>query len=389
MTALHTLLQRYVDEGAVPGAVALIAHGGRVEVQAAGTAGVGSSTPMARDTIFRIASITKPIVAAAVLMLIEDGRIGLDDPVAPWLPELEKPRVVRTPDAPVDDTVPAVRPITVRHLLDFTAGYGFTSDFSKPALAPLFTELKQGPPRPQEVAATDEWMAALARVPLLHQPGDTWLYNTCSELQGVLIARVSGRSLGDFLAERIFEPLGMQDTGFSVPATELDRFTSHYRNNPDGGGLELVDAPDGQWSSEPAFLSGAGGLVSTVDDWHAFARMMLAEGTSDAGHRLLSPDSVRAMVTDQLTEAQRVGSDLFLEGQGWGYGAGVDLAAAHPWNAPGRYGWVGGTGTSAHLHPATGAVGILLTQVELGGPTPPTLLEEFWHLTNMSGRSPA
>ncbi|MBC9719317.1 beta-lactamase family protein [Streptomyces sp. TRM66268-LWL] len=381
MTALHTLLQRYVDDGTVPGAVALIARGDRVEVQAVGTASAGGATPMTRDAIFRIASITKPIVAAAVLMLIEDGRIGLDDQVARWLPELEKPQVVRTPDAPVDDTVPAVRPITVRHLLDFTAGYGFTSDFSKPALAPLFTELNQGPPRPQEVAPTDEWMAALARIPLLHQPGETWLYNTCSELQGVLIARVSGRSLGEFLAERIFEPLGMQDTGFAVPAADLGRFTSYYRTGPDGS-LELVDAPDGQWSTEPAFLSGAGGLVSTVDDWHAFARMILAEGVSDTGHRLLSPESVRAMLTDQLTAGQRAGSDLFLEGQGWGYGAAVDLEPVHPWSVPGRYGWVGGTGTSAHLHPGTGAVGILLTQVELGGPTAPTLLREFWQLTN-------
>ncbi|WP_093618057.1 serine hydrolase domain-containing protein [Streptomyces indicus] len=378
MTTLRTLLQRHVDEGTVPGAVALVARGDRTEVQAVGAAGLGSGAPMGRDTIFRIASITKPITAAAVLMLVEDGRIGLDDPVAPWLPELEKPQVVRTPDAPVDDTVPALRPITVRHLLDFTAGYGFSSDFSKPALAPLFTELKQGPPRPQEIPAPDAWMAALGRIPLLHQPGEAWLYNTCSELQGVLIARLTGQSLADVLAERIFAPLGMKDTGFVVPAADLGRFTSYYRNGPEGG-LELVDAPEGQWSTEPAFLSGAGGLVSTVDDWHAVARMLLADGAG-----LLAPDSVRAMLTDQLTEAQRAGSDLFLEGQGWGYGGAVDLDTTHPWSIPGRYGWIGGTGTSAHLVPATGTVGILLTQVELGGPTPPALMREFWQLMKES-----
>ncbi|MFI6939214.1 serine hydrolase domain-containing protein [Streptomyces sp. NPDC050418] len=379
-TPLRTLLQRHVDEGTLPGAVALIARGDRIQVEAVGAATLGSGPAMARDTLFRIASITKPVMAAAVLMLIEDGRIGLDDPVARWLPELEKPQVVRTPDAPLADTVPAVRPITVRMLLDFTAGYGFSSDFTHPATGPLFGALRQGPPRPQEVAALDAWMAALARIPLLHQPGETWLYNTCSELQGVLVERVTGGPLDAFLAERIFEPLGMKDTGFCVPAADLGRFASYYRTGTEG--FELVDAPDGQWSTRPAFLSGAGGLVSTVDDWHAFARLLLADGVTDDGRRLLSGASVRAMRTDQLTAAQRVGSDLFLEGQSWGYGGAIDLDASRQGSLPGRYGWVGGTGTCAHLTPATGRVGILLTQVEVGGPTPATLLHEFWELTN-------
>ena len=147
--------------------------------------------------------------------------------------------------------VPAARPITVADLLTFRAGYGFPSDFSLPGGRLLFSELKQGPPQPQLVAAPDEWMAALARIPLLHQPGEAWLYNTCSDILGVLIARASGRPLPEFLAERLFEPLGMADTGFAVPAAKLDRFTSYYRAGA-GGGLELVDAPDGQWSSPPA-----------------------------------------------------------------------------------------------------------------------------------------
>jgi CubicO group peptidase (beta-lactamase class C family) len=376
MSRLRGILQTYVNNGSVPGAVGLIARGDRVEVQAVGCTGIDGTYPMARDSIFRIASITKPITAAAVMMLVDDGQITLDDPVGSWLPELASPAVVRTPAGSVDDVVPAIRPITVADLLTFRAGYGFPSDFSLPAVRLLVSELKQGPPQPQLVVAPDEWMAALARIPLLRQPGEAWLYNTCSDILGVLIARVSGRPLPEFLAERLFGPLGMADTGFEVPARKLDRFTSYYRTGP-AGGLELVDAPGGQWSSLPAFPSGAGGLVSTVDDWHRFARMLLAGG-SLGGRQLLSAASVQQMTTDQLTPSQRDASRLFLEGQGWGFGGSVDVEAIDPWNVTGRYGWVGGTGTAAHVTASTGAVAILLSQLELAGPTPPALMREFW-----------
>jgi CubicO group peptidase (beta-lactamase class C family) len=182
--------------------------------------------------------------------------------------------------------------------------------------------------------------------------------------------------LPEFLAERLFEPLGMADTGFEVPAGKLDRFTSYYRTDT-AGGLELVDAPGGQWSRLPAFPSGAGGLVSTADDWHCFAKMLLADGSA-GGRQLLSPASVRQMTTDQLTRSQRDASWLFLEGQGWGFGGSVDVEAIDPWNVPGRYGWVGGTGTAAHVTASTGAVTILLSQLELAGPTPPALMQDFW-----------
>jgi len=377
MTDLLDVLQPHVGDGSAPGVVGLVARGDSVEVQAVGAVDVEGTAPMARDSIFRIASITKPITAAAVMMLVEDGRIALDEPVGQWLPELASPSVVGTPASPVDDVVPADRPITVLDLVTFRAGYGFPSDFSLPAVGLLFSELKQGPPQPQLVAAPDEWMAVLSRIPLLHQPGEVWLYNTCSDILGVLIARVAGRPMPEFLAERLFEPLGMVDTGFEVPAGKLDRFTGYYRPGS-AGGLELVDGPDGQWSSLPAFPSGAGGLVGTVDDWHAFARMLLADGRTVEGHRLLSPASVRQMTTDHLTEAQRDAGRLFLEGQGWGFGGSVDVAAVDPWNVPGRYGWVGGTGTAAHITPSTGAVSILLSQLEMAGPTPPALMRDFW-----------
>ncbi|MFI1399343.1 serine hydrolase domain-containing protein [Streptomyces sp. NPDC020681] len=379
MTALHDLLEKNIGhggDGSVPGAVALVARGDRVDVQAAGTLDAEGTAPMARDSIFRIASITKPIIAAAVMMLVEEGRIALGEPVGEWLPELASPKVVRTPASPVDDVVPAAGPITVFELLGSRAGHGFPSDFSLPAVGPLFSELKQGPPQPQLVVAPDEWMARLSRIPLLHQPGEAWLYNTSSDIQGVLIARVAGRPLPEFLAERIFEPLGMADTGFEVPAAKLDRFTSYYRTGP-AGGIELVDAPDGQWSSVPAFPSGAGGLVSTADDWLAFARMLLAEGTVGGG-RLLSPASVRQMTTDHLTRPQREAGALFLEGQGWGFGGCVDVEPVDPWNVPGRYGWVGGTGTAGHIVPSTGTVTILLSQLEMSGPTAPALMRDFW-----------
>ncbi|WP_327684637.1 serine hydrolase domain-containing protein [Streptomyces sp. NBC_00467] len=376
MTSLHDILKDQVDKGSVPGAVALVARGDRVEVETAGSVDAEGTAPMARDSIFRIASITKPVVAAAAMMLVDDGLVALDEPVSTWLPELSSPVVVRTPDAPVDDVVPAARSITLFDLLTFRAGYGFPSDFSLPAVAPLFGDLKQGPPQPQTVAGPDAWMAALSRIPMLHQPGDTWLYNTCSDILGVLIARAAGRPLPEFLRTRLFDPLGMADTAFAVPVGKRGRFTSAYREGHSGG-LDLVDAPDGQWSTPPAFPSGAGGLVSTADDWLAFARMLLAGGTVD-GRRLLSAASVRQMTTDHLTASQRADSELFLEGQGWGFGGSVDVAAVDPWNVPGRYGWVGGTGTAAHITPSTGTVSILLTQREMSGPTPPALMREFW-----------
>ncbi len=346
----------------------------------AGAATLGGSTPMRRNSVFRLASVTKPIVAAAAMTLVEDGVIAPADPVAAWLPELASPLVVRTPQSPVDNVVSAVRPITVLDLLTFRAGYGFPSDFSLPAVAPLFAELKQGPPRPQAVPGPDAWMAALSRIPLLHQPGDGWLYNTCSDILGVLVARAADRPLPAYLAERLFEPLGMTDTGFSVAPGALDRFTGYYRagEGSSESGPELVDAPDGQWSRPPAFPSGAGGLVSTVDDWYAFGRMLLAGGLTDDGRRVLSAESVRQMVTDHLTPAQRAESGLFTEGQGWGFGGSVDVEITAPWNVPGRYGWVGGTGTSAHIIPSTGTVAVLLTQMELAGPAAPQLMRDFW-----------
>ena len=369
---LQGLVQSAVDNGSVPGAVALVARGDAVEVAAAGTAELGGRTPMARDSIFRIASLTKSVASALALLLIEQGRIGHDDPIATWLPELAHPKVVRTPDAPLDDVVPARRPITVADLLTSRAGWGFPDDFTWPAIGALFDKGSQQHGRdPQLVPAPDQWLKNLAEVPMVFQPGERWLYNTCSDILGALMARATDTPLPQLMAELVFEPLGMTDTGFAVPAEQIARFTSGYA--PGEHGLDLVDPREGQWSTLPAFPSGAGGLVSTVDDYHAFARTLLPGATG-----LLSERSVREMTTDHLTAEQRAASRLFLEGQGWGSGGSVDIAPVEPWNVVGRYGWTGGTGTTAHVIPATGTVAVLMTQVAMTSPTPVPLQRDFW-----------
>lgn len=385
MTSLQDLLRKHVDSGAAPGLVALVAKGEDVDVQVAGLADVRSGSPMARHSIFRIASVTKPIIAAAAMMLVEDGRMALPDPVTRWLPELGSAWVLRTPASPVEDVVPARRPITVYDLLSSRAGYGFPADFSLPVVR-LLLELQPGP-QPRLLPDPDEWLARLARIPMLSQPGEAWLYNTSSDILGVLIARIAGRPLPEFLAERVFEPLRMTDTGFDVPAGKWDRFTSLYWRT-EAGDLERIEDPDGQWSVPPAFPSGAGGLVSTVDDMHAFMRMLLAGGMAD-GHRLLSPESVRRMTTDQLTRSQREASEIFLEGQGWGFGGSVDVQPLDPWNVPGRYGWIGGTGTAAHLTAATGVITILFSQMEMTGPSATAVMRDVWRYAAQASAGPA
>jgi CubicO group peptidase (beta-lactamase class C family) len=367
---LAEALRPLVDTGMVPGLVAAVARGEDVEVVVLGDRAVGGP-PMAEDSLFRIASITKPMITALALTLVADGTIDLEQPVGDLLPELSSPVVVRSPAGSPDDTVPAARPITVRHLLTSTNGHGFPSDFSAPVAQLLVERLLQGPPQPQRVAPPDEWMGILGRIPLLHQPGEGFTYNAAFDILGVLVARAAGRPLPELMAARVFEPLGMTDTGFAFPAGTADRRTTYYRHAE--AALVEQDAPDGQWSTVPAFPSGAGGLVSTLNDVLAFQRMLL-EGGGD----LLPTALVTAMTTDQLTPAVRATDTVFLDGQSWGLGGGVDIERRHAWNVPGRYGWVGGTGTSAYVVPADGSVAVLLTQVELAGPTGSQVIEGFW-----------
>jgi CubicO group peptidase (beta-lactamase class C family) len=363
-------LARHVDSGDVPGAVAVVARGDEVDISVVGDQAYGGAA-MRPDSLFRIASAGKPITAAAALSLVADGRLTLTDAVGDLLPELASPRVLRVPTGALDDAVPVARPITVRDLLRSTNGHGFPGDFSAPVVEILMQRLHQGPPRPQLTPPPDEWMARLAAVPLVHQPGEGFTYNTSYDILGVLVSRAAGRPFADYVTQRILQPLGMTDTGFTFPTRTAERTTSYYRRAADGS-AELVDAPDGQWATEPAFASGAGGYVSTVADLLAFQRMLLHGGD------ILPAELVTAMTTDQLTPDIRATNPVFLNGQSWGFGGGVDVERRQPWNVPGRYGWVGGTGTSTYIVPADGSVAIVLTQMELGGPVGAPVLETFW-----------
>jgi len=362
VTSLQVLADAACEAGAVPGAVALLSRRGQVEVACAGVRTVDGE-PMTRDTVFRIASLTKPITAAAVMVLVERGRLRLDDPVNGLLPELADPSVLRSVDSPVDDAgnlEPAKRAITLRDLLTFQAGHGVPEKFDAPIVKVLFEQLAEGPPRPQQHPDTPEWMGRLARVPLLHQPGEGWTYNIGSEILGVLLARAADAPLAEVLAETVLDPTEMADTGFWAERT--DRLASYYRRGETG--LELVDPPAGQWARPPPFPSGGGGLLCTVDDWHAFARMLLSGG-KHRGRRVLAERSVAAMMTSHVDGGPQ---HLFLDGQGWGFGGSVDIRLNSRWNVLGRYGWVGGTGTAGYVIPSSDTVVIWMGQVELSGP---------------------
>src|SRR5438552_2572693 len=327
LSSMHEVMVGYVERGEVPGLVTLVSRRGEVHVDVIGTQAFGDSPPMRRDTIFRISSMTKPIIAVATMILVEECKLRLDEPVDALLPELAERKVLKRLDGPLDDTVPAKRPITVRDLLTFRMGFG--QMMAPPDAYPILKaaseqQIGMGPPSPSTLPAPDEWMRRLGRLPLMHQPGERWLYNTGSDVLGVLIARVSGQTFDAFLRERIFEPLGMKDTGFSVPPEKLDRLPGCYVANPGTGALDTYDdARDSDWSRAPGFPSGAGGLVSTVDDYRAFCQMMLDKGRYARG-RILSRPSVELMTTDHLTPAQKQGAELFFgDHSSWGFGVEV------------------------------------------------------------------
>ena len=335
------MFDKYVDNGVLPGLVSLVSREGSTRVEVLGRVAF-DGPEMQRDSLFRVASFTKPIIAAAAMILVDELRLSMDSPVADLLPELAHPVVLRQPDGPLEDTVPAGRPITLRDLLTFRLGLG---ESDNPALRQREAELELhtfGPPVPRSPLEPDEWMRRLATLPLQFQPGERWLYSTSSHVLGVLISRATGQPLEDFLRERIFEPLGMRDTGFT--ASDPARLTTAYV------GDDVLDpAADSQWLVPPSFPDASGGLISTVDDFHAFARMLLA-----GGDRVLSPAAIAEMTTDQLTPAQRAAAVDFLgPDTGWGYGLSV---------GGGRYGWAGGLGTLWSTTPADQTISILLTQ---------------------------
>jgi CubicO group peptidase (beta-lactamase class C family) len=334
---------------------------------------VGGTEPMRRDTIFRISSLTKPIAAAAAMSLVEDGLLDLDEPLDRLVPELANRRVLRRLEGPVTDTDPARRPLTTRDLLTLRMGFGFVMG-SAPSY-PILTaaaehQVHLGPPDPAIPHTPDEWIRRFAALPLMHQPGREWMYDLAFSVLGVVLARAAGRPLETVLRDRILGPLGMADTGFSVPAAQLGRLAACYTADGD-----LFDDVSGsRWSRPPAFPDAAGGLVSTVDDVLAFARMLLNHG-SHGGHRVLSADSVTAMTTDWLTPAQRKASasvPVFLGESGWGLGLAVE---------PARYGWSGGLGTTWYTYPESETIAILMTQWL---PPPLDVFDQFWRTVESS-----
>jgi CubicO group peptidase (beta-lactamase class C family) len=351
---LRSAAEQHVGDDQVPGLVALVARGDQVHAEVLGTLAIGGA-PVSRDSLFRIASTTKPITAAATLALIGEGLLELDEPVDRLLPELAGRRVLRRMDGPLDDTEPAARPITARDLLTFTLGFGAVTDmFFSPAPWPVVAAAERlrlsafGPPDPGGQPDPDTWITGFGTLPLLAQPGERWMYNTGASVLGVLLARAAGRPFAEVLRTRVFEPLGMRDTAFWTAQPE--RLATAYRAGPDG--RAVWDEPGGMWSRAPAFGDGAGGLVSTADDLLAFARMLLRGGPP-----VLSADAARAMTSDQLTPAQKAHGGLgpdFFTGRSWSFGQAVADSGA--------FGWDGGFGTSWLVDPGPGLTVIVLTQ---------------------------
>jgi CubicO group peptidase (beta-lactamase class C family) len=383
LARLHHTLRRHVGRGRMPGLVAAVSRHGAEHVDAIGTLAFDRPAPMRRDTIFRLASVTKPITAVAAMILVEDCRLRLDDPVDDLLPELANRQVLRTIDGELDDTVPAKRPITVRDLLTYRSGYGEVG-FLAPT-SPLGRALAEArlPLAAWEFPGTpDDYLQCLGDLPLAHQPGERWLYHASAEILGVLIARASGRSLSAFLRERIFEPLGMRDTGFTVPKEHLDRVATCYATDPSTGEVsELEEACDEDLTRPPAFESGAGDrMVSTADDLLAFARMLLGGGAY-GGERILSRPSVELMATDQLTPEQKAASpffERFWESRGWGLGVSVVTRRDEVAGVPGRFGWDGAFSGSLYADPQEDLVGVLLAQVRPALLRLPPVVLDFW-----------
>jgi CubicO group peptidase (beta-lactamase class C family) len=377
---MHDVLAGHVKSGSVPGLVALVSRKGAVHLYVLGSMSIGGP-PMQRDTIFRISSMTKPVTAAATMILVEECTLNLDEPVDRLLPELANRRVLKRVDGPVDETEPAHRPITVRDLLTFRMGFGYLFAMEEYPIhrAAAAVGLAPGPPRPSGDPAPDEFMRRLGTLPLIHQPGTSWLYNTGAEVLSVLVARASGQAFDAFLEERLFEPLGMNDTGFSVPAAKLDRLATSYMIDPETRAVQVYDpAEGGDWSRPPAFPNGAGGLVSTADDYLSFARMLM-EGGRHGKMRILSRPTVELMTTDQLTPEQKArsgfGPDSFAD-HGWGFCLQIAMRRTQVASV-GSYGWGGGMGTLWESDPREEMITILMTQKGWESPTPGGVFADF------------
>ena len=357
-SALQGLLERHVASGTAPGVIASFGKA-EPEIVAAGAMSVGGA-PMRSDAIVRIQSMTKAVTAVAALRLVEAGRLTLDEPVERWLPELADRRVLASPTADLADTSPAVRAITLRHMLTNTAGYGMvlTECPLQRAMADTGVDAGVGPVS----FGADEWLARLAALPLAFQPGEGWRYHHSFGILGILIARVTGRPLQDHLADDLLGPLDLGDTGLWVSADSVARLPAAYRH-ADSGLVELEPAAGGFDAGQPPFDVSHAELVSTVRDYTRFARM-LADGGRFDGRQIVSEDHLRLMTSDQVPAVAKSPDSFFpgfWDSTGWGFGVGIDTEGSRA----GRYGWSGGLGTNFFVD-TDGTVGVLLTQVEMG-----------------------
>lgn len=348
------------DAGLLAGALTLVWQRGEVlQVNEIGYRDVGAGLPMRRDTVFRIASMTKPITVAAAMSLVDEGKLALDDPITRWAPEFAAPTVLLNPTGPLDQTCPARRPITIDDLMTHRSGlaYGF-SVLGPIARSYLRLPFGQGP---------DTWLAALAGLPLVYQPGERLTYSLAIDVLGVLLSRIEGKPLPQVLSERILDPLGMTDTGFFVSAQTRGRTATMYRLDTDG--VLRDDAMGPVPIAPPAFPNAGGGLLSTADDYLSFARMLLADGMFD-GVRVLSAESARAMRTDRLTDEQKghpfLGAPFWI-GRGFGLNLSVvtDPVKSQPLFGPGGAGtfsWPGAYGTWWQADPTAELILLYLVQ---------------------------
>lgn len=368
---IATAISDLVDAGELAGAVTLVWRGGEVIQQASvGYKNIATGQPMTRDTLFRIASMTKPITTTAALMLVEEGRFALEDPIARWAPEFAEMSVLHSPTGPLHQTTPAVRPITFADLLTHRAGLTY-SDFQQGPLAQAYQEALGG--QIDSHVAPDEWIARLAALPLIDQPGAAFHYSHATDLLGLLLARIEDAPLGDVLARRIFQPLGMKDTGFTVPKAQQERKAGLHGFDAAGRITTLPTVPGGHALAERletmSYVSGGQGLWSTIDDYLAFARMFVSGGSVD-GVRLLRPETLALMMTNQLTNEQRAKSEMtgmpiFAAGHGFGLGVAVVIEPdkADPTRCGGgigAVGWPGAYGTWWQADPNDGSVLIFL-----------------------------
>lgn len=386
LTRLHDTLRRHVDSGRLAGLVAAISRRGSEHIDAIGVLGFDRIAPMQCDTLFRMASVTKLITAVATMILVEECRLRLDDPVDEFLPELANRRVLRTIDSPLDDTVPAKRPITARDLLTYRSGYGEVGFLSPTCpLQKAMTEARLPLSTFYFPGTADEYMRRLGNLPLAYHPGERWLYHMSAEILGVLIARISGMTLSAFMSERIFEPLGMKDSGFTLPKAKLDRVATCYQTDFVTGAITPLDGAGNELLAQPcSFESGAGDqFVSTADDMLAFGKMLLNHGVSGK-ERILSRPSVEAMTTDQLTAEQKAASPFFAnfwDARGWGLGVSIITRRDGVANVPGRFGWDGAFSTSLYVDPREDMVGVLMAQCRPGALGLPPVVLDFWTST--------